>query len=332
MTAEHEPPLTLLLVGYGTLALALLEALLQTPDCRVVAALRWRTTGRVVSGLDPSERKLAALLRRHRIPRPRCERVNSLAFRSVLEQHRPACVLLASWGEILAPSVLANAHTRFVNCHPSMLPAHRGPNPYASVIRHGEQRTGVTFHLVDAGIDTGAVVLQTPVAVKQNDTGESLRARCARCAGDMVPELLGRLRAKDLQTLDQSALGEASYFHAPRPTDGVITWQQSATELHDRCRSLVPWVKVYALARTALGNVVLEPGHTVVGEDGDKDHDPGTIISIADNLIWVTTRGGGLLGFVEPRLCVGGVWLPRGLSMLLARRLLAPGARFVGAG
>ena len=324
MSEPQQQPLTILLVGYGTLALGLLEALVEAPVCRVVAALRWRTSGLVVAGRDPNERKLAALLRRCGIPQPRCGRLNSLAFRSVIEQYRPACVLLASWGEILSRRVLQTAGTRFVNCHPSMLPAHRGPNPYASAIRHGEPQTGVTFHLVDPGIDTGPVIMQRAVPIEQSDTGKSLRARCARCAASMVPELVERLRAPELQTTSQSALGEPSYFRAPRAADGLITWQQSASELHNLCRSLVPWVNVYALARTKLGRVLLEPGATVAEENGDGQRPPGTVVSTTDNTIWVATRGGGQLGLMAPRLCIAGVWLPRRLSMPVARRLLRP--------
>lgn len=328
MTEAQDRPLDILLVGYGTLALALLEALVETPGCRVVAALRWRPSGFVVAVHDPNERRLTALLRRHGIAQPRCGRLNSLAFRSVLEQYRPACVLLASWGEILSGGLLQSSDTRFVNCHPSMLPTHRGPNPYASAIRHGERKTGVTFHLVDAGIDTGPVVLQKPVAIEQSDTGRSLREHCGRCAASMVAELIERLRAPELQRTNQSALGESSYFRAPCAADGVIGWEQSASEMHNLCRSLVPWVSVYALARTSLGRVLLEPKGTALGDTTQVQHPPGTVLAMTDNTLWVATRGRGRLGLVKPRLCIAGIWLPRAVSSRLARRLLPPGTRF----
>jgi methionyl-tRNA formyltransferase len=127
-----------------------------------------------------------------------------------------------------------------------MLPKHRGSNPYTSALRNGETKTGITFHLVNEGIDTGEILLQKEISISEEDTGGSLRNKCAFMAKETVSELLDKLETAELIPKKQNE-EESSYFPRLHPDDAKIRWNQPAKEIHNNIRGLYPWIKSYTL-------------------------------------------------------------------------------------
>ena len=170
-----------LLLGFGYLALGLLKGLLGAgAHCHVAGLLPWSRCG-ARDVRDAGEDALIRLATQVSVPVLACRSVNGFDFASVLEATAPDLVLVGSWGEIIQPHMLqpaaADSAPLFVNCHPSLLPMHRGPNPYVSAIREGERETGVTFHRITEGIDSGPVLLQKALPIADHDTGGSLRRK-----------------------------------------------------------------------------------------------------------------------------------------------------------
>ena len=110
-----------------------------------------------------------------------------------LRTHRVDWVVLAGFMRIIKSAFLRAFPERIVNIHPSLLPSFPGLNAPRQALQYGVQVTGSTVHLVDQGIDTGAIVAQAPVAVKPNDTPEHLHQRIKAIEHELYPQALADL-------------------------------------------------------------------------------------------------------------------------------------------
>jgi len=322
----HEPRVDVVLLGYGTLALGLLRGLLETEHCRVTGVFRWSSL-RYNARSEADDKELARLVKHHGIQDLRFNSVNSPQFINLLERQGPDCVLVGAWSEILKTRLLGLPHIRFVNCHPSLLPTHRGTNPYASVIRNNDSQTGVTFHLMDQNLDGGPVLLQRPVPVRDDDTGGGLRKRCAIQARAMVSELVELLRGKtELPLRSQETMGPASYFPRLQSHDGLIHWNHGPQAIHDQIRGLQPWLHAYTFVDSPLGPVLVMPERSIVRTASAPGVAPGTLVSSEADTLWVTTGDTEQqIGLQELRVCPLSLPLPRWLSQLSGRFLFRHG-------
>lgn len=127
-----------------------------------------------------------------------------------------------------------------VNLHPSLLPRHRGTAPLIWAIVEGDQRTGVTAHLLDEGIDTGHVVAQHPLPIHPQDTGYDLHRKAAHLVAAVVADLLrGFVRTGSFPE-PRSQLGTPSYHGGRDPSVNQIRWTDPARRITDIVRALAP--------------------------------------------------------------------------------------------
>lgn len=318
----------IIMLGYGTLALGVLEGLLASEDCEVVGVFRWSRHPRFRGRADSDEKKFGDLIRRNGIAEIRCGGVNSARFLHALKKRRADTVLIATWGEILKSPVLSLPNVRFINCHPSLLPEHRGANPYHSAIRNGERRTGVSFHLVEETIDTGPIITQSKVEIRKDDTGETLRQRCASKAQALAPELAFLLNHPDrLTPTSQQDIGSGSYFPALRPQDGLIHWEQTVDDIQNLIRGVQPWVDAYTFAHGLVGPMKLVPHSSVTRSAPRTDLKAGTVSAVERSTIWVRAGNGEQeLGLGNVHLWIRSMRLPPGLSRLACPWWIRPGA------
>ena len=141
------------------------------------------------------------------------------------------------------------------NLHPGLLPACAGLNGPSWAIYHGWQRHGVTLHRMEAGIDTGAVVLQEEFPVEPRDTGLSLALRCARKGVEMIKQLV-EILAADSDGLPQKPqdLAQRRYFGREVPQGGRIDWNTPARRIHDFVRACdyLPFTSPWGTPRATL--------------------------------------------------------------------------------
>jgi len=102
-------------------------------------------------------------------------------------------VCLAGYMRLLSPAFVAAYPERMVNIHPSLLPAFPGLDAQRQALEHGVRVSGCTVHLVDAGLDSGPIVVQRAVPVREADTEETLAARILEAEHQAYPEALRRL-------------------------------------------------------------------------------------------------------------------------------------------
>lgn len=330
--------LRVLLAGHGEMARAVLHALCRLPEqVTVVGLFPWHSRRRdkpmAPKEIDALERDFLMLeMARNRIPHVQgYTGLNDPAFlQDCLPLLRPDVILTATWGEIVQPSVLTRfGEYRWLNIHPSLLPAHRGPNPYVTCIECGESRTGVTFHQLTPSIDAGPIWYQLPVPVLSNDTGGMLRQRCIRAAADAIAPLVQRLQDPTSQPYPQDEQ-QASYFSQAQVDRCELDFQLPPHRLERQVRARLPWMPALVYWEGRIPLLVewlsLEPREWAVGFAGE----PGSLVTIGNSSLLVATTEPDLLARLRG-IKLYAPWgpLPYRVSQALLRYMARPGQRLL---
>ena len=173
--------------------------------------------------------------------------VNSQSFRKQILKLNPDIILVGSWSEKFKKQIIELPKIGTINCHPSLLPKYRGPNPYMRVIMNGETETGITFHLMDEHLDSGPILMQKKIPVLQGfngDTGETLKNKCCNLAKSGIKELLTTMNNEMIIPANQNER-EASYYPQVSEKDILIDFYKSAEEINRLLRALTPWQPAY---------------------------------------------------------------------------------------
>ncbi len=151
-------------------------------------------------------------------------------------------MIVAAYGLILPPSVLEIAPLGCVNIHASLLPRWRGAAPVQRAIEAGDQATGITIMQMDAGLDTGPMVLVKELAIAPDDTAASLTARLAQLGGEALIEALDLHRRGDWTPRPQpDDTSSITYARKVTKDEGALDFDDDARRLADRIRAFDPW-------------------------------------------------------------------------------------------
>ncbi len=184
--------------------------------------------------LQPTPVKAAALLLGVRVYEP----VKLKAFARELADQEFDLFALASYGRILPAELLALPKLGSLNVHPSLLPKYRGATPIQSVLRDGETKTGVSIMLMDAGMDTGDIVLQEVAEIEPDDTYGTLHDRLAFYGGELLDVALELAEKGPLPRTPQS--GEASVTRPLVRDDLFVDPSWPAQRVVNIVRALAP--------------------------------------------------------------------------------------------
>jgi methionyl-tRNA formyltransferase len=235
-----------------------------------------------------------------------------------LAEQRPDLLIVVAYGLILPKTVLNIPTWGAVNVHASLLPKYRGAAPIQWAIISGEKETGITTMRLDAGMDTGDILLQEREPIAETDTGQSLHDRLAEMGGRLLIETLARLRLGTLipQPQDSSL---ATYAPPLKKNQGEIQWNLSAEKIDLQIRGLSPWPGAFTFLQ---GKRILI--HRAGLETNDIQGTPGTIHSIKEGTILVHT-GRGLLSLgkvqIEGHRSMSSEELLRGFPIKVGDRL-----------
>ncbi|MCC6698327.1 MAG: methionyl-tRNA formyltransferase [Candidatus Hydrogenedentes bacterium] len=186
---------------------------------------------------------VTGIARRHGIPILYINKMNDKEL-DPLRALKPDLVLVGGFSIILKKPIIEIPRIGCMNCHSALLPAHRGPNPFRACILSGDAETGVTFHIIDEGIDTGAIVEQHRLEIRNMETAGSLVRRCGDLASEALPELLDRVERDGLHGTTQDT-SLATYDRKLKDEDLYLDWKQGAAVLERKVRGCFP----YSLAR-----------------------------------------------------------------------------------
>lgn len=233
----------IILIGYGEMISSLLLGCLENGH-EVVGILRheqiqYNSFQRFFKDIfAPNE--LLTLINKYKIPQIKAPSANSDIFFKKALKLNPDIILVGSWSEILSKKIINLPTIASINCHPSLLPKYRGPNPYYETILHGEKTSGITFHLMTEKLDNGAILAQKTVEILKDDTGGTLRTKCAYEARKALKELLEGLEAGTTIPIQQEET-LATYFKRADFEDCLINFNDTAENIYNQIRAFNPW-------------------------------------------------------------------------------------------
>ncbi|HEX8814234.1 MAG TPA: methionyl-tRNA formyltransferase [Terriglobales bacterium] len=169
-------------------------------------------------------------------------------FRVRLSDLHPDAIVVVGYGRIVPQWMLDIPRFGNINLHASMLPKYRGAAPIQWAIARGESVTGVTTMAIDAGLDTGDILLQKQIAIEPQDTSETLGPRLAMAGADLMIETLLGLTAGSVRRTQQDS-AKATLAPILTKEDGRMDFSRTAPENLNRLRGFQPWPGAYTTFR-----------------------------------------------------------------------------------
>lgn len=217
--------------------------------------------------------------------------------------------VVVAYGQILSQEILDLPRLGCINNHGSLLPKYRGAAPIQWAIYHGETETGITTMLMDAGMDTGAMLLKARIAIALLDDAQTLGAKLAELGADLMAQTLMEWERGEITPIPQDP-AQATYAPLIKKSDYLLDWSRPAIALHNQIRAFVPnslaqfrHTPLKIIAAAPLGSEfwsqlpsplqVLQPDwpdaklHTA--------NPPGTVIGLAKPLGPIVQTGSGAL-------------------------------------
>ena len=197
---------------------------------------------------------------------------NTTEFAEKLRQIQPDLLIVIAYGHLLSEKILQIPEIGAINVHASLLPKYRGPAPIQWAIINGETQTGVTTMFMDAGMDTGDMLIAQPEPILPADTAASLHDRLAMLGADTLLQTLQQLADHTLQPTRQDH-DRATYAPLLKKQDGLIDWQKPAEQLEPFIRGMTPWPGAFTfhnqnrlkiLKAASIDEPVSEPAGTIL--------------------------------------------------------------------
>jgi methionyl-tRNA formyltransferase len=157
-----------------------------------------------------------------------------------LERMQPDLLVSWFWSSRLPMDFLRTARLGGIGVHPSLLPRHRGPDPYFAAIDQGDPKTGVTVHRIDAEYDTGAIMAQCELAIDPRWNAWQLARRLDRPSLQALREVVGRLSRGETMIECSQDETQATWAPEPTPEDCAVCWTWSTERILRRIRALSP--------------------------------------------------------------------------------------------
>lgn len=247
----------LIFCGTPQFAVPTLKYLLARPHFEVIAVItqpdRPHGRGQQVSVSPVKEVALAANLPVHQPEKIRAPEVQQL-----LEKLAPDVVVIIAYGQIIPARLLSIPKHGWINLHASLLPKYRGAAPINWAIANGETRTGLTTMRIDAGMDTGDILLQREMKIGANETTPEVAARMSEAGAPLMEETLRGLAAGTMDSRPQNH-AEATVAPILKKEDGRIDWNRPAQEIYNRMRGFAPWPGAYTIFRGQTCHLRAEP-------------------------------------------------------------------------
>jgi methionyl-tRNA formyltransferase len=285
-------------MGSPEFAVPTLQAVMLAHDVVCAVTQPDKPAGRGQKLLAPAVKTVAA---EAGIPvlQPRSARAPELA--EELRRFAPDVAVVVAYGKILPPAILALPRHGCLNVHGSLLPRYRGAAPIQWAIINGEADTGITIMRLDAGMDTGPMLLSRKMPIQEGETAGELAPRMAAAGAELMRIALERLEAGALVETPQD---DAHATVAPMLTreHGRIDWSRPAVEIVNRVRGVDPWPGAW----TTLGGEQLKLWRAAPAEGSGP---PGQVLA----------------------LDAGGLIVACGSGAVAIRELQLPGKRRLGA-
>lgn len=202
-------------------------------------------------------------------------------------------MVVVGYGQIIPQSIIDLPRHGIINVHGSLLPKYRGAAPVQWAIANGETLTGVTTMRIDAGLDTGDMLLKLETAIGEEENAIELSARLATAGADLLARTMDELTSIAPVPQDNA---QSSYAPILKKEDGLIDWTRPARVIFDRCRGLLPWPGTWTFLRGQVFHIW--KSQMAAGRERGA---PGTIVA-EGRRVFVQCGGGTALELLEVQL------------------------------
>jgi methionyl-tRNA formyltransferase len=286
--------------GTPRFAVPALQHLLSQSDFEIAAAItqpdRARGRGQDVSFSPVKERALAA-----GIPVHQPEKIRDPEAQELLEALAPDVIVIIAYGQIIPRRLLAIPKLGWINLHASLLPKYRGAAPINWAIVNGERKTGVTSMRIDAGMDTGEMLLQREMEIGPLETAPELAARMSELGAPLMTETLRGLAAGTISPRPQTH-ELASSAPMLKKEDGRIDWSRPAQEIFNRIRGFAPWPGAYTSFRGQTCHIWGEPASGDLVEQRAQQASAAGTLLVERNTVMVHCGGATYLRLLGVKL------------------------------
>lgn len=238
-------------------------------------------------GLAPSPVKLEAVARGIPVYQP--ESLKDAAAQQQLRDLQPDLMVVVAYGLILPKAVLAIPTHGCWNVHASLLPRWRGAAPIQRAIQAGDAKTGVCLMQMEAGLDTGPVLLHQELPIAATDTGGQLHDKLAELGAQVLSDGLGLLRAGIKPIARPQPEQGVTYAHKLDKAEARLDWAQDADALARTVRAFNPW----PIAEATLAGERMRI-HGAVALEADHGQVPGTVLAAGRDGIDIACGQGAL--------------------------------------
>src|SRR6516165_9117400 len=175
-------------------------------------------------------------------------KIRAPEVQQLLERLAPDVIAIIAYGQIIPARLLTIPKHGWINLHASLLPKYRGAAPIHWAIANGETRTGNTTMRIDAGMDTGEILLQQELGIGAEETAPELMARLSEAGAPLLEQTLRGLAAGKIEPRPQNHT-VATLAPILKREDGQIDWKRPAQEIYHRMRGFAPWPGAYTWFR-----------------------------------------------------------------------------------
>jgi methionyl-tRNA formyltransferase len=272
-------------LGTPEFAVPSLEAVAKQHEVAAVFTQPDRPKGRAQQ-LAQSAVKMAAL--ELGIPVHQPERVRRPESFALLQSLAADIMIVVGYGQIIPQSIIDLPRFGILNVHASLLPKYRGAAPIQWAIANGESETGVTIMQIDAGLDTGDMLLKGSLSIAPDETAPELSARLAPLGAELLLEAVAQIGAGTARTEKQDST-QATLARILIKEDGQVNWSEPAARIYNRYRGFYPWPGSYTTFRGQ--QLTLTAMRTA---DGGRDVTPGRLLQERRRLLVACGEGSAL--------------------------------------
>jgi len=305
------------IIFFGTpqFAVPTLEKLLNYSKFEVLAVVTQPDKRRERGNkLTPSPVKIIATTHNLPVWQPQSVKKNSETLTQLKQSDADVFVVVA-YGQILSQKILDIPKLGCINLHGSILPKYRGAAPIQWCLHNGERETGITTMLMDAGMDTGAMLLKATTPIRLLENAQDLADRLSTIGADLLVETLLKLKNNEIEPIPQDN-SEATYAPLIQKQDYGLDWSKSAIQLHNQIRGFYPnctatfrnkQLKITASAPLGSAcdrelSLELQEMNSNLANLSTISASPGEVVSIAKGIGAIAQTGEGFLLLREVQL------------------------------